>query len=54
MIHSQTMNIDVDISDLLKKAKDSLEAAESLVKDGFYDFRLSRQGDDVFTYYCRS
>ena len=40
------MKIDVDISDLIKKAKDSLEAAESLVKDGFYDFSASR------TYYA--
>lgn len=30
------MKIDVDISDLLKKAKESLEAAESLFKSGFY------------------
>jgi uncharacterized protein (UPF0332 family) len=36
------MNIDVDVSDLLKKAKDNLEAAESLFKTGFYDFSASR------------
>jgi len=36
------MKIDVDISDLLKKAKESLEAAESLFKSGFYDFSASR------------
>jgi len=36
------MKIDVDVSDLLKKAKESLEAAESLFKSEFYDFSASR------------
>jgi uncharacterized protein (UPF0332 family) len=40
------LNRDIDILDLIKKAKDSLEAAESLFKDGFYDFSASR------TYYA--
>jgi uncharacterized protein (UPF0332 family) len=36
------MKGDVDISDLLKKAYESLEAAESLLRDGFFDFSASR------------
>ena len=33
---------DRDISDLLAKAKESVEASESLLKDGFYDFSAGR------------
>lgn len=33
---------DKDILDLLAKAKESVEASDSLLKDGFYDFSASR------------
>ncbi len=36
------MKRDRDILELLEKAKESLEAAKSLLKDGFYDFSASR------------
>jgi len=36
------MKRDRDISELLKKAKESLEAAKSLFKSRFYDFSASR------------
>jgi uncharacterized protein (UPF0332 family) len=40
------LNTDIDILALIKKAEESLEAAESLFKMGFYDFSASR------TYYA--
>ena len=40
------MKRDRDILELLEKAKESLEAAKSLLKEGFYDFSASR------TYYA--
>ena len=36
------MNTDKDISELIEKAKESLDAAKSLFKDGFYDFSVGR------------
>jgi len=39
---------DKDILDLLAKAKESVEASDSLLKDGFYDFSASRSYYAVF------
>jgi uncharacterized protein (UPF0332 family) len=36
------MNEDKDISELIEKAKESLDAAKSLFEDGFYDFSVGR------------
>ena len=36
------MNKDEDISELIEKAKESLDAAKSLFEDGFYDFSVGR------------
>lgn len=36
------MNTDKDISELIEKAKDSLDAAKSLFENGFYDFSVGR------------
>ena len=36
------MNEDKDISELMQKAKESLEAAKSLCRDGFYGFSAER------------
>ncbi|MEA3281468.1 MAG: HEPN domain-containing protein [Euryarchaeota archaeon] len=36
------MNKDEDISELIEKAKESLDAAESLFGGGFYDFSVGR------------
>ncbi|MCK4811472.1 MAG: HEPN domain-containing protein [Methanosarcinales archaeon] len=36
------MNKDKDISELIEKAKESLDAAKSLFKDEFYDFSAGR------------
>ena len=36
------MNEDKDISELMQKAKESLEAAKSLYRDGFYGFSAER------------
>lgn len=36
------MNKDKDISELIEKAKESLDAAKSLFKDEFYDFSTGR------------
>ncbi len=36
------MSEDKDISELMQKAKESLEAAKSLHRDGFYGFSAAR------------
>ena len=36
------MNEDKDISELIEKAKESLDAAKSLFENGFYDFSVGR------------
>jgi len=36
------MNEDKDISELIEKAKESLDAAKSLFESGFYDFSVGR------------
>jgi len=36
------MNEDKDISELIEKAKESLDAAKSLFDNGFYDFSVGR------------
>ncbi|CAD6493933.1 MAG: hypothetical protein CHKLHMKO_00588 [Candidatus Argoarchaeum ethanivorans] len=36
------MNKDKDISELIEKAKESLDAAKSLFEAGFYDFSAGR------------
>ncbi len=36
------MSEDKDISELMQKAKESLEAAKSLPRDGFYGFSAAR------------
>lgn len=42
------MNEDKDISELMQKAKESLEAAKSLYRDGFYGFSTGRSYYSMF------
>nr|QNO44846.1 hypothetical protein LPBNCPND_00005 [Methanosarcinales archaeon ANME-2c ERB4] len=42
------MKEDMDISELMQKAKESLEAAKSLCRDGFYGFSVGRSYYSMF------
>lgn len=42
------MKEDMDISELMQKAKESLEAAKSLCRDGFYGFSVVRSYYSIF------